>query len=218
MSDITQALGVETLPAGVFDLRGKTYFGPNGVKIDFEEVPENSILTAWYRTCRHVFSNEAVSKVSAEKARRRKAGEVPMTEDQEADLLETSVENYRGLITTPGKWSFERSEAEPSESRIDYFRRKVAEALVLEIIRAKKVKKGDDVKVDGRTEPTYIQNNVAHALSSWVKAYKEHKVEGPDRCANIEALAQKALAEDEAKKAEKRAMKEAAISAPEIEI
>lgn len=217
---------VETFPAGVFDLRGKTFYGPNGVAIPYEEMASTSLMTACFRQGKHVFSNEAVSKVSAEKKRRRDNGLEPMTDQEEADKLADSLAHYRTMWTTEGGWMPERSEGgqQPSEDRIDYWRRIVGEKETEAMLKAQSFKKAPAVKGE---EVKYIQvgkdgKPVAFELSKWVAVYLNHSVHGPARKAVVEEKAQIAYAKELADKAAEKAAKEerlrAAQSMPILEI
>lgn len=216
MTDVSTAA---MFPAGVFDLRGWTYYGPNNVVIAAEDFAASTFKTACIRQGKHVFSNEAISKVSAEKAKRRDNGLEPLTEDEERDLKATSLQHYIELWCTEGAWMPERSDGAqgPSETLLEKFVREVGEERALAVIKAKGYKKADTAKGE---EVAYIQkkDGKAYPLSAWVKVYRNHKVEGAERVAEIEAEAERRHDAELAKRAARKAAREAAQNAAALEI
>lgn len=203
---------------GIFDFRGKIFYGPNGVVINYEDLPASTLMTALTRQGKHVFSNEAVSKVSAEKARRRSNGLEPMNDDEEAELLENSLAHYRELWTTPDAWLPERSEGQGAhESREQYFTRVIGEKHTSDFLKGQGFKKAETKKGE---EVHFIdkKKKVAYPLSKWVVAYLADKKYGTERKDAIDTAVIAAIQEENDKKAAKRAALEAAASMPTLDI
>lgn len=208
---------VNIFPPGVFDFRDWTYYGPNGVIIPGPDFARQTFITALIRQGKHVFSNEAISKVSAEKAKRRENGDEPMTETEEATLKADSLQFYADRWCD-GTWMPERSDGQqgPQESLYERFEREVGEEKTLATLKQQGFKKAETKK--GEPVAYISKKGVAHPLASWVQVYRNHKVEGPARVAEIETEAKRREEAELARRAAKKAAREAAASAPALEI